>query len=234
MYGCWLPQLVVAYVGQCQCNAKATTSKVSGETRECYRFHCSRSLKCFYYALLPYAQYVSSGLCDLCLFLGPEPQGRAGYPPVAPKPVMRMATGGAGPEEAGQGSPVVMKKMVPVQSSRPQPAASTNMTQQGENKTKSFAHGFIERTTPSGVISCRLRQLNVVVGSVTGDGGAYSSGAVPPEQRAPPAVREDRRQPTAYNAPPARQQPPPAEEEEEANDYDSDEASEYTICSPFS
>uniref|UniRef100_A0A8C4ES39 Rabphilin-3A n=1 Tax=Dicentrarchus labrax TaxID=13489 RepID=A0A8C4ES39_DICLA len=57
-----------------------------------------------------------------------------------------------------------------------------------------------------------------------GDGGAYSSGAVPSEQRAPPAAREDRRQPAAYSAPPARQQPPPAEEEEETNDYDSDEA----------
>eukprot|EP00064_Thunnus_orientalis_P006737 superscaffoldBa00000715_g6755 len=115
---------------------------------------------------------------------GLEPQDRAGYPPVAPKPsAVRMATGGAGPEEAGQGSPVVMKKMVPVQSSRPQPA-----------------------------------------GSVAGDGGAYSSGAVPPEQRAPSAVREDRRQPAAYSAPLARQQPPPAAEEEEVNDYDSDEA----------
>ncbi|XP_056231238.1 rabphilin-3A [Seriola aureovittata] len=118
---------------------------------------------------------------------GPEPLGRAGYPPVAPKPsAVCMATGGAGPQEAGQGSPVVMKKMVPVQSSRPQPAAT--MAQQGP------------------------------------DGGAYSSGAVPPEQRAPPAVREDRRQPTAHGAVPVRQQPPPAEEEEEANDYDSDEA----------
>ncbi|XP_044223662.1 rabphilin-3A-like isoform X2 [Thunnus albacares] len=115
---------------------------------------------------------------------GLEPQDRAGYPPVAPKPsAVRMATGGAGPEEAGQGSPVVMKKMVPVQSSRPQPA-----------------------------------------GSVAGDGGAYSSGVVPPEQRAPSAVREDRRQPAAYSAPLARQQPPPAAEEEEVNDYDSDEA----------
>lgn len=70
----------------------------------------------------------------LCLFLGPEPQGRASYPPVAPKPAVRMATGGAGPEEAGQGSPVVMKKMVPVQSSRPQPAASATMAQQGEKQ----------------------------------------------------------------------------------------------------
>lgn len=60
------------------------------------------------------------------------------------------------------------------------------------------------------------------VGSVTGDGGLFSSGPAPPEQRAPG------RQPAAYSAPPARQQPPPAEEEEEANDYDSDEASKYT------
>ncbi|KAM3611801.1 uncharacterized protein V6R79_024391 [Siganus canaliculatus] len=63
---------------------------------------------------------------------GPESQSRSGYPPVAPKPsIARMATGGAGPEEGGQGSPVVMKKMVPVQSSRPQPAASAMMAQQG-------------------------------------------------------------------------------------------------------
>lgn len=80
----------------------------------------------------------------------------------------------------------------------------------------------------SSVVLCSLRQLNVVVGPVAGDG--FSSGAVAPEQRAPPVAREDRRQPAAYSAPPARQQPPPAEEEEEANDYDSDEASEYTIC----
>lgn len=63
------------------------------------------------------------------------------------------------------------------------------------------------------------------------DAGAYSSAAAPPEQRAPPAVREERRQPAAYSAPPARQQPPPADEEEDANDYDSDEASKYAICS---
>lgn len=74
----------------------------------------------------------------------------------------------------------------------------------------------------------------MVVGLLAGDGGLYSSDAAPPEQRAPPAVREERRQPTAYSAPPTRQQHPPAEEEEEANDYDSDEASEYTICSLFS
>ncbi|XP_029366892.1 rabphilin-3A-like [Echeneis naucrates] len=120
---------------------------------------------------------------------GPEPQGRAGYPPVAPKPTsVCMATGGAGPQEAGQGSPAVMKKMVPVQSSRLQPAGTMSVSQHGPN------------------------------------GGTYSSGAVPSEQRVPPAVREDRRQPTAHGALPVRQQPPPAEEEEEANDYDSDEA----------
>lgn len=74
-------------------------------------------------------------LCYSCLFLGPEAQGRAGYPPVAPKPsAVRMATGGAGPEEAGQGSPVVMKKMLPVQSSRPQPAGTAKMAQQGDTQ----------------------------------------------------------------------------------------------------
>lgn len=73
-------------------------------------------------------------LCYSCSFLGPETQGRAAYPPVAPKPsAVRMATGGAGPEEVGQGSPVVMKKMVPVQSSRPQPAG---MAQQGETQLR--------------------------------------------------------------------------------------------------
>ncbi|XP_049618207.1 rabphilin-3A isoform X1 [Syngnathus scovelli] len=123
---------------------------------------------------------------------GAELKGRTGYPPVAPKPsVVRMATGSAGPEEAEQGSPVVMKRMVPVQSSRPQPVVTPSVAPQGQ---------------------------------VGREGGAYSSGAVPSEQRAPPAVREDRRQPAAYTAPPARHQPPPAAEEEEANDYDSDEA----------
>lgn len=73
----------------------------------------------------------------------------------------------------------------------------------------------------------------MVVHSMAGDEGVYTSGAVPTDQRPSPAVREDRRQPAAYGALPVRQQPPPADEEEEANDYDSDEASEYTICSFF-
>jgi len=77
------------------------------------------------------------------LFLGPEQQGRAGYPPVAPKPsVARMATGGAGPEEAGQGSPVVMRKAVPVHSSRPQPAASATMAPQGERHNALLKHKY--------------------------------------------------------------------------------------------
>lgn len=49
-----------------------------------------------------------------------------------------MATGGAGPEEAGQGSPVVMKKMVPVQSTRPQPAPSASLAQQGETQSQTL------------------------------------------------------------------------------------------------
>uniref|UniRef100_A0A3Q2YHW7 Rabphilin 3A n=1 Tax=Hippocampus comes TaxID=109280 RepID=A0A3Q2YHW7_HIPCM len=58
-------------------------------------------------------------------------KGRAGYPPVAPKPsVVRMATGSAGPEDAEHGSPVVMKRMVPVQSSRPQPVVTPSMAPQ--------------------------------------------------------------------------------------------------------
>lgn len=76
--------------------------------------------------------------------------------------------------------------------------------------------------------------MNLGVGPAAGDGGAYSTAAGAPEQRMPPPAREDRRQPAAHGAPPARQQPPPAEEEEEANDYDSDEASEYTTCVLFS
>ncbi|KAM6930231.1 rabphilin-3A-like [Xenentodon cancila] len=79
---------------------------------------------------------------------GAESQGRAGYPPVAPKPVVRMASGGAGPEEAGQGSPVVMKKMVPVQSSRPQPAVTGTMAQQGDGGPYSSSVAPPEQRAP--------------------------------------------------------------------------------------
>lgn len=75
----------------------------------------------------------------LCLSSAPKPQSRSGYPPVAPKPsAIPMATGGAGPQEAEQESPLVTKKMIPVQSSRPPAAASVG--QQGElmPRCKSF------------------------------------------------------------------------------------------------
>lgn len=101
--------------------------------RENYIFHCSRSLKwCDYVAPSSIVCVgVFTVLCYSCL--GPDSQGRAGYPPVAPKPSVHMATGGAGPQEAGQGSPVVMKKMVPVQSSRPQPVAQQGEAQMGHH-----------------------------------------------------------------------------------------------------
>uniref|UniRef100_A0A1A8BN64 Rabphilin 3A homolog n=1 Tax=Nothobranchius kadleci TaxID=1051664 RepID=A0A1A8BN64_NOTKA len=110
-----------------------------------------------------------------------EPQGRVGYPPVAPKPVVRMATGGAGPEEAGQGSAVVMKKMVPVQSSRPQPAASAAMAQQGPvgGDKGAYASGAAppEQRAPPAVKEDRRQHA------------PYS--VPPPRQQPPPAEDED-------------------------------------------
>ncbi|CAL9708471.1 unnamed protein product [Knipowitschia caucasica] len=64
---------------------------------------------------------------------GQSPHSRTGYPPVAPKPsVARMTTGGAGAEEVGQSSPVVMKKMVPVHSSRASAASAQHGSIAGE------------------------------------------------------------------------------------------------------
>lgn len=112
---------------------------------------------------------------------GPEPQGRPGYPPVAPKPVMRMASGGAGPEEAGQGSPVVVKKMVPVQSTRSQPCASTNVTQQGSmvGDGGAYSSGAVppEQRAPPAVREDRRQPT------------AY--GAPPARQQPPPADEEE-------------------------------------------
>ncbi|XP_070689967.1 rabphilin-3A-like [Pempheris klunzingeri] len=106
----------------------------------------------------------------------PEPQGRAGYPPVAPKPsAVRMAT--AGPEEAGQGSPVVMKKMVPVQSSRPQPAPSASMAGQGNGGAYSSGAAPPEQRPPSAVREDRRQPA------------AYS--APPARQQPPPAEEEE-------------------------------------------
>ncbi|XP_051924704.1 rabphilin-3A-like isoform X2 [Hippocampus zosterae] len=95
----------------------------------------------------------------------PELKGRAGYPPVAPKPsVVRMATGSAGPEEAEQGSPVVMKRMVPVQSSRPLPVVTPSMAPQ-------------EQRAPSAVREDRRQPA------------AYS--APPARHQPPPAAEEE-------------------------------------------
>ncbi|XP_019740790.1 rabphilin-3A isoform X2 [Hippocampus comes] len=95
----------------------------------------------------------------------PELKGRAGYPPVAPKPsVVRMATGSAGPEDAEHGSPVVMKRMVPVQSSRPQPVVTPSMAPQ-------------EQRAPSAIREDRRQPA------------AYS--APPARHQPPPAAEEE-------------------------------------------
>ncbi|XP_068167809.1 rabphilin-3A-like [Antennarius striatus] len=107
---------------------------------------------------------------------GPEPKVRAGYPPVAPKPsVGRMAAGGAGIEDAGQGGPVVMKKTVPVQSSRPPPVASALLTHQGEGG--GYSLGPPEQRAPPAVREERRQPA------------AYS--APPPRQPPPPAEEEE-------------------------------------------
>ncbi|XP_019949634.1 rabphilin-3A isoform X2 [Paralichthys olivaceus] len=113
---------------------------------------------------------------------GPESQGRAGYPPVAPKPsVGHMATGGAGPQEAGQGGPVVMKKMVPVQSSRPQPASTLAMAQQGQvagdGGAFSSAAAPPEQRAPPAVREERRQPATY--------------GSAPVRQQAPPAEEEE-------------------------------------------
>ncbi|XP_040052015.2 rabphilin-3A isoform X1 [Gasterosteus aculeatus] len=112
----------------------------------------------------------------------PEPQGRGGYPPVAPKPsVARMATGGAGPEEAGQGSPVAIKKMIPTQSSRPPSAASATVAQQGpaagDGGAYSTAAGAPEQRMPPPAREDRRQPA--------------AHGAPPARQQPPPAEEEE-------------------------------------------
>ncbi|XP_015233511.1 PREDICTED: rabphilin-3A [Cyprinodon variegatus] len=106
---------------------------------------------------------------------GAQTQARSAYPPVAPKPAMRMAAGGVGPEEAGQGSPVVMKKMVPVQSSRAQPV-SANMSQQGPMAGDVGAYASEQRGAPA--VREERRQP-----------APYS--APPPRHQPPPADEEE-------------------------------------------
>ncbi|XP_072288911.1 rabphilin-3A-like [Eucyclogobius newberryi] len=81
---------------------------------------------------------------------GQAAHNRASYPPVAPKPsVARMTTGGAGAEEAGQSSPVVMKKMVSVHSSRQQPGASAATAQQGSVAGEAGLYSSEQRAPPA-------------------------------------------------------------------------------------
>ncbi|CDQ89986.1 unnamed protein product [Oncorhynchus mykiss] len=152
--------------------------------------------------------------------------GHAGKPPVAPKPSdVRMATGGTGHgynEGGAQNSPVVLQKAVPVQSSRPPPAASA---QQGMAKMDPHHQASPDTDThcPSAHKNTLIIIMVMVVAPLETEGGGYSTSGAPVEERVPPALREERRQPTTYNPVPARQQAPPPEEED-ANSYDSDEA----------
>ncbi|XP_062307816.1 rabphilin-3A-like [Osmerus eperlanus] len=77
---------------------------------------------------------------------GPEPQSRAGYPPVAVKPAqVSMAPGGAGSNEGGaQSSPAVLKKTMPVQSSRPQAVAPA-----GPAQNEAEARGYSTAAAPA-------------------------------------------------------------------------------------
>uniref|UniRef100_A0A3P8SZH6 Rabphilin 3A n=1 Tax=Amphiprion percula TaxID=161767 RepID=A0A3P8SZH6_AMPPE len=96
-----------------------------------------------------------------------------------PSPMPLSKPNGAGPEEAGQGSPVVMKKMVPVQSSRPQPAASAAVTQQpvaGDGGAYSSAAAPPEQRAPPAVREDRRQPA------------AYST---PPARQQPPPAEEE-------------------------------------------
>ncbi|XP_077600279.1 rabphilin-3A-like isoform X2 [Stigmatopora nigra] len=113
---------------------------------------------------------------------GAELKGRAGYPPVAPKPsVPRAATGHASLDEGDQGSPMVMKRMVPVQSSRPQPVVAPSMTPQGQpgREGAAYSSGAVppEPRAPPAIQEDR-RQPAV-----------YS--APPARHQAPPAAEEE-------------------------------------------
>ncbi|XP_077456284.1 rabphilin-3A-like isoform X2 [Stigmatopora argus] len=111
-----------------------------------------------------------------------ELKGRAGYPPVAPKPsVARAATGHACLEEGEQGSPMVMKRMVPVQSSRPQPVVTPSMTPQGQpgREGAAYSSGAVpsEPRAPPAIQEDRRQPA------------AYS--APPARHQAPPAAEEE-------------------------------------------
>ncbi|XP_072565268.1 rabphilin-3A-like isoform X3 [Paramormyrops kingsleyae] len=127
-----------------------------------------------------------------------QPSGRGGYPPVPPKPTDVQPGRGLYRGESSddtQGSPVVLKRAVPVQSSRPpQTQAASAKAEQApmemEPNYSSAPAPLREERVPSGV----------------------------QEERRQPAAAYSR-------APVRHQPPPPEkDEEEEANSYDSDEA----------
>ncbi|XP_035247958.1 rabphilin-3A-like isoform X1 [Anguilla anguilla] len=90
----------------------------------------------------------------------PSGRGRGARPPVAPKPsVGRVGPGGAETGDSylreggseGQDSPVVLKRAVPVHSSRPPPASATPMAQQAappETESSYSATGQREERAP--------------------------------------------------------------------------------------
>ncbi|XP_036382625.1 rabphilin-3A-like isoform X1 [Megalops cyprinoides] len=127
-----------------------------------------------------------------------ETSGRGGRPPVAPKPSeVRMGhTGshyGEGEGDA-QGGSVVMKRAVPLQSSRP-PTAATVAT-----------------AAPT------AKQAAPEVDS------SYSTMPQREERVPPPVREERRQPAAYNPPPTRHQAPPPEEDEEDANSYDSDEA----------
>ncbi|XP_024909226.1 rabphilin-3A-like isoform X2 [Cynoglossus semilaevis] len=110
----------------------------------------------------------------------PKPQSRSGYPPVAPKPsAIPMATGGAGPQEAEQESPLVTKKMIPVQSSRPPAAASVGQqgSMAGDGGSFSSAAASVEQRAPPAAREERRQPA--------------SHGNTVPVRQQPPSAEED-------------------------------------------
>ncbi|XP_064824277.1 rabphilin-3A-like [Oncorhynchus masou masou] len=113
---------------------------------------------------------------------GPEELGHAGKPPGAPKPSdVRMATGGTGHgynEGGAQNSPVALQKAVPVQSSRPPPAASAQQAPlETEGGGYSTSGDPVDERVPPAVREERRQPTT------------YNP--VPARQQAPPPEEED-------------------------------------------
>ncbi|KAJ7994264.1 hypothetical protein DPEC_G00264080 [Dallia pectoralis] len=111
---------------------------------------------------------------------GPEAHGRAGKPPVAPKPAeVCMATGRAGPgyaEGGAQDSPVLTQKAVPVQSSRPPAAPQQAPLEMGGGGGHSTTAAPLEERAPPAAWEDRRQPA------------AYNA---PARQQAPPPEDEE-------------------------------------------